>query len=214
MNQTVQRGDRLGFTFTETMGGYVAPGDLPYAAAARAGRTSGAPLRFVVTILADDLASLVHDSAHQARMAGTVDSPMFGGTCPIENGTFNLFIEDDSGRKQMRYRMVFSDSDGKRFRLEGFKDVHNDYILDVWKDTTTLFTTIRREDDGEAPIVATGILKIRAVDLVPQVLSMRALNPRHPGSHVRALASFGWFFTGRILHEYMRFRVGRHGNTR
>jgi cholesterol oxidase len=98
--------------------------------------------------------------------------------------------------------MRFRDTQGTWYRLEGFKDVHNDYVIDVWKDTTTLFTRVRQEDGNGDPVVATGVLRIRPVDLVPQVLSMRALHSRSPIGHVRGLARFGWFFTERVLNEY------------
>jgi cholesterol oxidase len=199
MSDGNRQGKVRGFTFTETMGGSVTPGDT----VPTKRRRDGTPLRFVVTILVDDLHAFVRDATHRARMTGTVDSPMFGGSCTIDDGVFNLFAEDARGRKKMLYRMSFTARDGVRYRLEGFKDVHNDYVVDVWKDTTTLFTTVRREDGGDDPVVATGVLTIRAVDLIPQVLSMRALNARQPLHHVAALSRFGMFFTGRVLDEYL-----------
>ena len=190
------RSRSLGFTFTETMGGNIVAGQEKYV------RKGGEPLRFTVTILVDDLKSFVQNPAHEARMTGHVDSPRFGGRQPLENGVFNLFAKDESGRMQMRYDMRFRDSSGIRHRLTGYKDVHNDFVLDFWKDTTTLFATLYRENNGTEEEVGRGVLAIRLADLVPQVLSMRAINARHPGQHVSSLVRFGTFFTVKMLGEY------------
>jgi cholesterol oxidase len=190
------RSRSLGFTFTETMGGNIVAGQEKYV------RKGGEPLRFTVTILVDDLKSFVQNPAHEARMTGHVDSPRFGGRQPLEDGVFNLFAKDESGRMQMRYDMRFRDSSGIRHRLTGYKDVHNDFVLDFWKDTTTLFATLYRENNGTEEEVGRGVLTIRLADLVPQVLSMRAINARHPGQHVSSLVRFGTFFTAKMLGEY------------
>ena len=195
----------LGFTFRETMGGFIADGAGDCREAEVLGRRLGDQLRFRVRITIDDLARFIGDPAHAARLTGTVEAPRFGGTMPIDDGTLNLFIEDERGRKEMRYRISFQARDGRRYRLEGRKEIHNDRVVDVWSDTTTLFTTVRHEDGEEEPIVATGVLRIGLLDLVPQVASMRALHARGRGDQARALTRFGRFFFGHLWGEYARF---------
>jgi cholesterol oxidase len=202
-------GPPLGFTFSETMGGYIAPGELDYAEAARVGRRLGEKLRFRVTILMDDLAAFLADETHAARMTGTVEAKRFGGTVPLEDGLFNLFVEDGNGHKLMRYTMSFGDTAGRRYRLDGFKDVHNDPGLDMWKDTTTLFTRVYRLEDGGEQMVATGVLRIRPIDLIPQVRSMRALNAQGAAERAAALARFGRFFFDKLWDEYRSSLVPR-----
>ena len=192
----------LGFTFSETMGGFIAPYPPDYRRAAAAGRAADDRLRFRVRVTIPDLDHFIRDPAHQAELSGTVEAARFGGVCPIDTGTFHLFIEDERGRKEMRYRLYFRDAAGHAHRLEGYKDVHQDHGLDVWVDTTTLFTTVRREDQTDEPVVARGMLHIRARDLVPQVASMRALNADGPRDHVWTLLRFSSFFAGRLWHEY------------
>lgn len=202
MIETTSPAPPLGFTFRETMGGYIATGLSDFAAAAALGRDRGETLRFRVRITIPDLAAFLDDPTHQARLTGTVEGRRFGGRAPIEPGVFNLFRADDRGRKQMCYRFSFRDTAGQRYRLEGYKDVHNGRIIDVWSDTTTLFTTVRREDGGDEPVVATGILRIRALDLVPQVASMRGLHAGNASDGARALALFGRFFFSQLWNEY------------
>lgn len=201
----------VGFTFTETMRGHVAPGEHDdYAHAERLGKRLGDKLRFTVTILIDDLDAFLANPEHPAILTGTVEAQRFGGAVPLEDGRFNLFIEE-GGRKQMRYTMTFQDRHGQRLRLDGFKDVHNDPGIDIWTDTTTLFARVYRQDEpaeaGTAavvaePIVATGILRIRALDLVPQLRSMRAVGARNAAESASALLAFGRFFFDRLWDEY------------
>jgi cholesterol oxidase len=201
----------VGFTFTETMRGHIAPGEHDdYAQAEKLGKRLGDKLRFTVTIGIDDLNAFLAAPEHPARLTGTVEAQRFGGTVPLEDGRFNLFIEE-GGRKQMRYTMTFRDRHGERLRLDGYKDVHNDPGIDIWTDTTTLFARVYRLDGrGEAgttavvsePVVATGILRIRALDLVPQVRSMRAVGAHNAAESASALLAFGRFFFDRLWDEY------------
>jgi cholesterol oxidase len=202
-------GPPLGFKFTETMGGYISPGAHDFRAAEYLGRKQGNRLRFTLTVTVDDLRAFIADPAHRAQLTGTVEADRFGGVRPVEPGTFHLFMQDENGRKQMRYAFRFRDVEGRTYRFEGFKDVHNDYVLDFWKDTTTLFVTVWRDAPGGYPgqgqVAATGVLHIRPVDLVPQVLSMRAVNASGPGAHAAAVTQFGLFFLERMLDEYLPF---------
>jgi cholesterol oxidase len=190
----------LGFTFRETMGGFLVPGtDSAPGAAVRSDRAD--PFRFRVRITVADLAEFLADPAHQARLSGTVESPRFGGTLPVIDGTFNLFVRDEVDRKQMRYRLPFRGGDGQDYLLAGVKDIRDGHGFDLWADTTTLFVTVRRRGADE-PILANGTLRIRPLDLIPQVCSMRAVNARTPIDHAIALVRFGGFFFGQLWREY------------
>ena len=57
---------------------------------------------------------------------------------------FKLLTKDPShvNARQMSYRMTATPSDGKSYRIDGFKTIHDDRHLEIWPDTTTLFTTV------------------------------------------------------------------------
>ncbi|MEZ4494476.1 MAG: hypothetical protein R3C29_14335 [Dehalococcoidia bacterium] len=196
------KGRAVGFTFRETMQGFVGPGD-GFAAGQKAGKATGEHLRFRVTVAVDDLKAFLGDKEHSAEMSGTVDSGSLGIGMPIDGGTFKLFARDERGHRTMQYRLPFTSAAGETCLLEGYKDVHNDRTFDFWYDTTALFTTLHRPGgtNGEASQLI-GILRIRPIDLIPQVWSMRALHTRNPARHVLALGRFGWFFASNILDEY------------
>lgn len=189
------------FRFSETMGGRVAAGATSYTAGAK--RRDGETLRFRVTITIPDLRAFLKDPGHAAPMTGTIESSRLGVGLPVEEGTFNLLARGNDGRLRMGYDLRFRGEDGRRYALEGYKDVHNDRMIDFWYDTTALFTTLRAEDGGtDEP--ALGILRIRPLDLVPQVLSMRNPNAGNVLGHASSLARFGWFFGSTLAREYAR----------
>lgn len=202
-------GRTAGFTFTETMEGPVAPGAGDYRQAEARGKQNGESLRFTLSVTTHDLDAFIRDPAHEATLQGTVQCERFGGVRPIDPGTFNLFIEDEQGYKQMRYSFTFRGAAGQQYLFEGFKDVRNDYVIDVWKDTTTLFTTVREVSSPDRPVILTGVLYIRPMDLLSQLLSMRGVNARTPIDHAKALVRFNLFFTERILNEYWPMTLRR-----
>ena len=66
-----------------------------------------------------------------------------------------------------------------------------------------------READGEGRVVVTGVLYIRPIDLVPQVLSMRAVNSSGLRAHASVISRFGQFFLERMLDEYLPLPLPR-----
>src|SRR6266540_2575050 len=163
--------------FTEEMKGHVTAGEADYARGAQApGR---APCMFHLTIKVDDVNRFVTSPEHEARAEGWVDYAPLGGRRPVERGVFNLFTHTtDPSRKQMRYRLFFSDGGGRPFTLTGHKDIHDDPGADVWRDTTTLYTRLYAghvEAAGEATAVlhGAGILVIFELDFLKQLGTFR-----------------------------------------
>lgn len=206
-------GPPVGFTFTETMGGYVACGAETYRQGGR--RVPGAQsLRFRLTITIADLRAFVRDPAHAAVLSGTINSSEMGSGLAVDNGVFNLLERTAEGRLRMGYYVEFRSNDGMPYALEGFKDVHNDRVIDLWYDTTALFTTVRPLEPIDGATESRGILRIRPLDLVPQVLSMRDPNARGVLRQVSALARFNWFFSTTLAREYARPPRHRNGSGR
>jgi cholesterol oxidase len=185
------------------MGGFVSGDATDFRSGAKKGKKAGERLKFIVTIRANDLGAFLKDPAHSALMTGTIDSSSLGPGRKTGQGEFNLFQEDEQGRKRMRYRLPFEGSDGAQYVLEGYKAVENDRAIDFWYDTTALFTTVRRAGtEGTDGIISRGILRIRPIDLVPQVISMRGLNTRNPLKHALAVVRFNLFFFIKVFGEY------------
>jgi cholesterol oxidase len=195
--------------FTEEMKGYVSfDGETDYDSGFRKGRRSHTDLMFHLTITAQDMDRFVADPTHEAVARGYVRCPQLGGELPVERGVFNLFVDlqGDKARKRMFYRLPIADGQGHPLTLVGHKVVEDDPGLDMWTDTTTLFTRVLSghvETDAEqeqADTIATGILHIHPLDFAKQLTTFRV----HPAKRVDVLARFGALFAGDLWEVYKR----------
>ena len=200
--------------FTEEMKGYVTFGESDYERGAREGRRSGIRLMFHLSIEVDELDRFAADPRREATAEGWVGCDALGGRLPVEEGVFNLFVDDeDPAIKRMLYRLYFRDGAGHPVTLTGHKVIRNDPSADVWPDTTTLYTRVLQghvdaPDEAAAQVVASGIIWISPLDFLKQLTTFRADGP---SMAVRgaALAQFGALFAGQLWQVYVRRGVAR-----
>lgn len=183
-------------TFHERMAGSVALGVEDY----NQGLAQGEPCAVDLHITVADVDAFLADPAHAAAVAGTVELGALGGTLAIVSGVFNLFVGDGS-RKTMEYRLLVRDLEERPFTLSGFKDVADDAGLDVWSDTTTLFTTLTTGHGDGGELLGRGILRISHAGFAKQMLSMRVRGGA-PWTRAAALARFQLAFAGTLAHVY------------
>ncbi|RKS69111.1 cholesterol oxidase [Actinomadura pelletieri DSM 43383] len=203
------RGDGTSLWFTEEMKGFVTYGESDPRAGGRAeGRR---PLSFRLTITADDIDRFVREPGHEARAEGWVDVSGHGGRRRVERGTFNLFV-DPSGdadatvdRRLMRYRLFYTDGEGRARTLSGTKNVLHGPPTRIWPDTSTLYVRLLdgrvgadEEDEGRAEVVAAGVLNIRLTDFARQLTTFRTSGP----DGAETLLNFGRFFAGELWEVY------------
>jgi cholesterol oxidase len=186
-----------GVQFTETMRGFASTSAVDdYTAGFEQGKADDSPLEFTVTVTADDVDRLVEEPEHEARLEGTVTAPALSATpMKVESGRFNLLTRDadHAGARQMLYAMPLVTDDGRRFHLEGFKQIHDDKGLDLWKDTTTLYVTVH-EGGEDGPVAAKGIVTIHVADFAKQMTTMRG--------GLGALATFSRMFAGSLNESF------------
>jgi cholesterol oxidase len=191
-------------SFTEEMKGFVTFGETDYDRGFRAGRESKTALMFHLTITADDLDQFAENPDHVARAEGWVECEARGGRLPVQAGVFNLFVEHegDRRRKRMRYLLPFIDGTGAPLTLKGFKVVENDPGLDLWSDTTTLFTHVleghARNWDDDLPVAAAGLIHIHLSDFAKQLTTFRT----DPPGRLDAVARFGKLFADDLWEVY------------
>jgi cholesterol oxidase len=166
------------------------------------GPIAGEPLTLRLTIHVDDADLFLSEPQHLARLEGWVDAAQFGGRRPIERGWFNLFVHGDTpDRREMRYRLWFTDSANQPRTVVGVKDVHHGNAAQLWLDTTTLATQVLSGHipDGEtAEEDATGTLRIHPADLAAMLKSFRTEGP----GGIAALTHFARFFVGELWDLY------------
>jgi predicted acylesterase/phospholipase RssA len=189
-------GELTRLSFSEAMRGAVGFGVADPARAWQA--TNGAELTLRATVEIGGVEGFLADPQHEAQLSGTVVSEALGGKLPIERGTFNLFVADDSGRLQIRYRAWFRDVAGSPLTLVGEKRVPQTPSAGIWTDTTTLFVRVLRGHvDAEGPdveVVAAGTLRISPIGFLRQLFTFRALGPKRRGAAARLVLRYLLFF--------------------
>lgn len=190
--------------FTEQMSGFYFAGAPDYTSGEIDGRREGFRWSFRLTLKTDDVRKLVRDLEHPMAATGTVLIKEFSPV-PLEiiGGRFQVFAPGEHGRYAMRYRLPF-DVEGRRMTLLAFKDVGDDYGIDFWKDTTTLYGRIVDGDaDWDNPNYendwARGILRLSPFAFLKQLLTFRG-DPL-------GIGLFGLFF---LLHLLAAYSGPRH----
>ncbi|WP_433472751.1 FAD-dependent oxidoreductase [Spirillospora sp. CA-142024] len=193
---------RTSLSFTEEMKGFVTYGETD----TRIGELADGRrhLSFRLTITAADTDRFLAEPGHEATAEGWVDAAGHGGRSPVERGTFNLFVADgDNDRRLMKYRLFYTDGEGRRRTLSGHKNVLHGPPTRIWPDTSTLYVRLldghvgADEEDG-AEIVAAGVLHIQLTDFARQLTTFRTSGPDGAGK----LLDFGRFFAGELWEVY------------
>lgn len=202
----------MGLRFTETMRGHFSrvsdnQDDLQsFYEAELNGQASNSPMAFTLTISSDDLAKMLNDPAHAARISGTVSCPELSEQpLTVSSGHFNLFqqVPSPPDTRQMRYRMRLHAESGEEYFFDGFKLIKNDPgITEIWTDTTTLFVTIYRGHNGNNSLVGKAVLHIEPADLLRQLTTLEVTGTDNREQRLRATADFGRFFAGTLYRTY------------
>ena len=193
-----------GIEFTETMKGFWAAATTDYASGARRGEATGNTFQFTLTIRGDDVNRMLSEPGHEARMAGTVLAPELSAKpLTVDGGIFQLFVVDpnDVETRNMRYRMTLVSEEGKRWHFDGFKVVHRGPVTSIWHDTSTLYITLRENDENGA-VAGLGILHIEPSDFLKQMTTMQVTNAASPEERLKTLSRFGEFFAGTLFETY------------
>jgi hypothetical protein len=93
---------------------------------------------------------------------------------------------------------------GEHYYFAGKKKVENDPGLDMWKDTTTLFSTLYQGSNKTGTILGSGVLRITLSGFVRQLTTMTAINCRTKGEKVETLLTFGHFFASELWDSYVK----------
>jgi predicted patatin/cPLA2 family phospholipase len=199
--------DPTTLSFTEEMKGYIAFGETNYARAMREGNQNGTVLMVHLTIKLDGVHHFVTNPKHEATAEGYVRCEALGGKLPIEQGRFNLFVDEgDPTVKKMIYRLYFRDSVGHAITLSGFKLIRDNAHFDVWAATTTLFTRILKGqvepgEESHAEVVASGVITVHLLEFLKQLTTFRTEGPTLV-QRASALSEFGIFFLGKLWDVY------------
>jgi predicted acylesterase/phospholipase RssA len=201
---TQMQNPTLGMTFRETMAGGFTLGETDPSAGSEKGKLAGHILAMHATITIQDLNRFIADPTHLGQINGSIDFDPFGQNIPAKAGVFNLFSPTEQpGLKLMVYEMAFL-SNGQDYYVAGKKEVRNDSDMEMWKETTTLFTQLHEGTDKTGRVVGAGILTLGPLDLMKMVSTMHALNAASPVEGTKATMTFGRFFLGQLWESYFK----------
>jgi predicted acylesterase/phospholipase RssA len=193
---------RPGVTFKETMAGSFMLGITDPQAIENAEAKSKQRLAMHVTVTIPDVQRFVDDPNHPGALEGHIEFPPFGEKIPSTHGVFNLFAPtNDPNLTYMVYELGFT-HEGKSYYLAGHKEVRNDPGLDLWSDTTTLYTTLHEGTDKSGKVVGAGILRLGMTDFLKLMSTMRAINATTAREQTAAVTKFGRFFLRELWETY------------
>ncbi len=189
-------------TFDETMHGPFALGETDPQDGETVGEQNDTALALHATVSIPDVDRFVKDPDHEGNLNGSIDFGPFGGNVEAEEGVFNLFKPaEEEGRKLMVYELPVT-YDGTSYYLAGKKKVQDDSGLDVWSDTTTLYTRLHEGPDASGPVVGAGILRLGVDDLIDLVSTMQVEHTDSADAKAQAFTTFGRFFLGELWDTY------------
>ncbi|MEQ8355890.1 MAG: hypothetical protein RH942_10175 [Kiloniellaceae bacterium] len=192
----------IGITFDETMAGAFALGPTDPEAGAEAGDRAGSSLAMHATVTIPDLEAFIADPKHLGKLTGNIDFGLLGTGMPAKTGVFNLFSPSrKSGLKYMVYELAFQHG-GQPHYLAGKKHVHDDVGVDLWTDTTTLFTKLHAGRDEKAPVVGAGVLRLDMGDFLKLMSTVKVTGAKNARDKAAAVARFGRFFMGELWEIY------------
>lgn len=195
----------LDLSFSESMEGYLAEGQSDPVEGEARGRARGQRVHFEVTIEIEDLEPFLRVSQHDARLTGAITCEMdhLRGTFPITDGAFTLFSVALGQGRLMIYRFNFADAGGQQYHLHGEKHVHDDMLsVDLLQDITTLFTTVHKGSDRDAPVFAAGKLVFHMKHAPRMAASARVKNTTCWFRKATAVAGFLDFCYSVLREQY------------
>src|SRR5262249_37279746 len=117
-------------------------------------------------------------------------------TLTVHSGEFELFPRVSGDARRMRYRLRLRDPAGAAWFLRGTKLVVNEVgtgrIGRMWAETTTLYLLLFPLPKEPAARVYAGVVRVRPVDLVRQLASVRG--EPGPTGGLRAVGRLGTAF--------------------
>ncbi len=191
-----------GISFREVMSGGFALGETDPEAGRQKGQAVGSSLALHATVMIRDLDQFIDEPGHPGTLTGSIDCAAFGGTVEGTTGVFTLFSPSGQpGLRYMVYELGFQYA-GKPYYLAGRKEVRDDSVLDMWKQTTTLYTLLHDGPDASGPIVGAGILSLGVADLTRMLGTVSTPGTTDAAQSAAAIAKFGRFFLGQLWDSY------------
>ena len=154
------------------------------------------------------MSALISDPTCTGVLSGTLDFPPFSSCLLCPSGVFRLFSPTDQpDTRHMVYEAAFEHG-GKTYYLEGHKVARDDPGFDLWKDATTLYTTLHEGNDARGPVLGAGMLSLGMGDLIKLLSTLGVSDASGPTQRMETIGVFGRFFMGRLWDTYLHHVKG------
>ncbi|MFC4992807.1 GMC oxidoreductase [Rubritalea tangerina] len=196
---------KLGIEFTETMKGFWNPGSTEFQEGYNIGKEGDTRIEFTLQIDSDDLDTLIDTPAHPARISGTLTAPALSPEpLTVTDGVFQLFneVKNEVETRHMTYSMCATSETGHTYFFHGYKEIRADGFLDIWHDTSTLYSSIYEGENANGNLLGRGILHIAPKDFMVQMTTMKVTHADSLEQRLEALTRFGKFFAGTLWDIY------------
>ena len=192
----------IGIKFSEEMKGRLVAGADDPLARSEADLEAGDETVLSATVSVPDLDAFIADKNHLGGLYGGVSYPPLPRLQANRPGLFNLFSPGASADEKLMVYELGLEADGQDYYFAGRKEVRDDPGFDVWSDTTTLFTSLHRGADKSGEIVASGVLRLNALDLAELLSTLEVTGTDELSAKAEAVAKFGKFFAGELWDSY------------
>jgi predicted acylesterase/phospholipase RssA len=198
---TVMTESTPGLSFRETMSG-------PFVMVATTPESVSEDSQYTAVMHAQvyipDLRGFVQEVSHTGMLSGTLDLPPLGIGLICPSGVFRLFSPTDQpATKYMVYELGFT-HEGQPYYLAGHKVVREGPLHDLWKDTTTLYTTLHKGPDAGGPVMGAGTLRLGVAELTKLIGTVSVSNASGPVERSEMIGIFGRFFLRSLWDTYVR----------
>lgn len=144
------------------------------------GKKQDNAIRFILTILIDDLDLFIRSQEHRAKVQGFIEIQN-KGKFNVEDGAFTLFTQNIIGSEieivsELHYQLFFYDEKNDPMTLFGRKQLKKENGRHLWKETTTLYMTLRNghmTDPELNKLHSYGILKIHPAHFAKQLTTFK-----------------------------------------
>jgi hypothetical protein len=196
-----------GITFRETMEGWFSLNEEDPRKGQEKGHRAHTRLTITPIVTIESLDRMQFDKDHTGTLESSIRfAPLFGADEPVgSKGTFKLFAPAGNTKlKLMIYEFGFGYQQ-QQYYFYGQKGVENDCGgLDIWKDTTTLFSKLYKGNNRLAPVIGAGVLRITIPGFLKQLSTMRVTNTPSGPEKLGAYLTFANFFAGQLWDTYMK----------
>lgn len=195
-----------GLAFRETMRGRMTWGALDPTSGAE--DPAAQPVALKARISTPDADAFFADPTHPLGIEGRFEVRVPGERkarrFEVEDGVLNLLepgeglASADADARRMVYTFRLRDASGRRFHFRGAKTLRDDQGADMIRDTTTLYSVLRRGGPSGPP-VAQGILRFQVER--PWVVMKFLASFRVPGAS-------GWRQRARVIRRFLKLYLG------